>query len=302
MKKIISLKKSTLVIISVFLAAVIGILAHAQYSYSEIERNIVNYKLQKKSQGRVNISAVSLNNLEMDEWGAYEKSSKRQIYFHDNPISQLQFSPSGKMFGFLENRDIYDEKIPDNEEVIFYLGETGGKDYKEVYHGSYHTSGWEWLNENEVVIYTSCGTECEVAFLYDARNPGEAAELWAVGYEWSPDKQMILSYYYALGYGVGVQNKKGEDIFLITRKYSEPYSELANKTIAVWSPDSTKLVLVIKKEKEDKMEFLAYDIKNGFKRIYQGDIPNYIDGREIRWSADSKHVFHGDLVVNLDEN
>ncbi|MDO8592905.1 MAG: hypothetical protein Q7R92_04025 [bacterium] len=298
MKKIISFKKSALIIIGAFLIAAAGLLIYARECNSKIEKNFSDYKLQKKSQGKVDISTVSLNNLEQDDLWVYEKSSKRQILFYGNPIGQLQFSPSGKRFGFLEYRDIYDKKTPYDEQVMLYLGEAGKKDYKIAYRGSFKTAGWEWLNENEVVAYTGCGTECEVAFLYDTHNLKEGVELWAVGYEWSPNKQMILSYNYSIGYGVRVQNKKGDDLFLIARDHPEFYNEFTDETTAVWSPDSGKLALVIKKEKENAMELLVYNAKNNFKQILRADAI-YAKDQKILWSNDSKNLVYGGLSITM---
>lgn len=285
MKKKISSKKSILMIVGVFLIATVVILAYARNSNYEIEKNFVHYELKKVSRGKIDLLSVSSEKLEQDELWVYEKSSKRQVYFHNNPIGQLHFSPSGKKMGFMELRNIYDKKIPLTEQVVLYIGLTKGTKYQAVYYGDFKTSGWEWLNENEVVAYDNCGTECVVGFLFDARDGRKKADLWAVGHEWSPDRQMILSYNYTIGYGVRVQNKKGEDLFLITRRQPRSYNKLILETRAIWSPDSAKLALAIKKEKEDKMEILVYNTKDNFKKIYQSDML-LADVPEIRWSDD----------------
>lgn len=298
MKKQISSKKSILTIIGAFLIAVIVILIYARDSYSEIKKNFVHYELKKLSRGKIDLLSVSLEKLEQDELWVYEKSSKRQVHFNNNPIGNLQFSPSGQRAGFMEFRDVHDKNISITEQVIFHIGLTNGKKYQAVYHGDFKTSGWEWLNENELVVYDNCGTECVVGFLYDVRDGKKEADLWAVGHEWSPDKQMILSYNYTIGYGVMVQDKKGEDLFLIARQQPIPYNKLMDETRAIWSPDSTKLALAIRKETENRMELLIYNTKDNFKIIYQANML-LAEVPEIRWSDNSKNIVHGDLVVNL---
>lgn len=285
-------------IIGSFLIATIIILAYARDSYSEIEKNFVHYELKKISQGKIDLPSVSLEKLEQDELWVYEKSSKRRVYLHNNPIGNLQFSPFGQRVGFMEFRDIHDKNIPITEQVILYVGAIKDKKYQAVHHGDFKTSGWEWLNENEVVVYDNCGTECVAGFLYDARDGRKEADLWAVGHEWSPDKQMILSYNYTIGYGVRVQNKKGEDLFLIARQQPVPYNELAQETRAIWSPDSAKLAVAIRKETEDKMELLIYNAKDNFKKIYQVDII-LADVPGIRWDDNGNNIVCGDLAIKL---
>jgi len=49
-------------------------------------------------------------------------------------------------------------------------------------------------------------------------------------------------------------------------------NDLESKTQAVWSTDSTKIALFIKKEKEDKMELLVFDTEKNFEQIFQSDM------------------------------
>ena len=65
----------------------------------------------------------------------------------------------------LEDSDISDESVPWDKQVVLHIGETASKKTKEVYRGSYKTSGWEWFSENEVLVSYGCGTECEVLYL-----------------------------------------------------------------------------------------------------------------------------------------
>ena len=46
------------------------------------------------------------------------------------------------------------------EDISLAIMNIATKDIKTVYTGSYHTSRWEWNDQNHVSVYYNCGTCC----------------------------------------------------------------------------------------------------------------------------------------------
>ncbi|MFH1187614.1 MAG: hypothetical protein V1688_01995 [bacterium] len=161
---------------------------------------------------------------------------------------------------------------------------------REIYKGSYHTSYWEWLSDNEVIVYYGCGTECMAGFVIDANTGVRKAQLqYGVGYEWAPNKKMVLAYNYTAGYGITIGNKENEILFIIRRDPPNEYNDFVDKTKALWSPDSSKLALIIKKENSDEMEILVFEATN-FGKIFQSNI-KFAENTEFVWENDNKIIY-----------
>ncbi len=218
-------------------------------------------------------------------------------YLKSNPES----SPLGGKIGhfiFLNNQ----EKETDyNNYIALEITDKSGKNKKEIYRGDHHTSYFEWLNEDEVVVYYGCGTECMVGFVIDADTGQKKSELqYGVGYTWSPDKEYVFAYNYSGNYGLTVGDRKDNVLLSMAREH-EPRIKfgLISKTTAAWSPDSQKIALIIKKEKEEKMEMLVY--KRGekkFERIFQKDVSVYNEKDVLSWVG-KNDLRYGEILVNV---
>lgn len=195
---------------------------------------------------------------------------KRGVTHNSHPIDYLIFSPSKNKFGYFENLDIYDKNVPYDKQLILHVVDQNTKDKKEIYHGSFRTSDWEWFSEKEILVGYNCGTECKVLYLIDIDSNKRHTLQYGVGYQWSPNKELVFAYHYTAAYGITVGDKFGNETFNLRR--DKNFSELIWKTKAAWSPDSKKLALIIKKENQEKLELLVFDVENNFKTIYQKDL------------------------------
>lgn len=181
--------------------------------------------------------------------------------------SHLILSPDKKKLGFFQDNDREGEEIDYNNYTLLKMMNIDGSEVREIYRGGYKTSYWEWLNNTEVVVYYGCGTECMVGFVVDINTAERKAQLqYGVGHEWSPDKELVLAYNYSGNYGITVGDKKGNVVFSLKREHS-PYSDLVYKTKAIWSSDGNTISVVIKKENQEELERLVFDVKDDFKLV-----------------------------------
>lgn len=208
------------------------------------------------------------------------KRSATELLTNDGkPKTHLEMSPNGQKLGyFLELNSFIDKEKNKKIDSIDYdnytaliIMNTDASEKKEIYKGDYHTSYWEWLDNNEVAVYYNCGSECMIGFVIDVDTGTEEAKLlYGVGHEWSPNKELVVAYHYSGGYGITVGDKYGNVLFEFRRPLPSVYSKLAaNETKATWSEDGKTLSLVIKKENEEKLEIIKFDVDNDFKIISQ---------------------------------
>ena len=249
-----------------------------------IEGNGKNIKFFTKDNEIVRQDGSNLDNLTKD---GYRKS-------------HLKISSEKTKLGYFVNLNSLNS--PDKEtdyenHTALMIIDVNGQNKKEIYRGSYHTSNWEWLNENEVVVYYGCGTECMVGFVTDTNSGQRKAELqYGVGYEWSPNRELVVAYHY-WNYGITVGDKKGKELLSIFR-HTTSYRDLSGKTKSIWAPDSSKLALIIKKENKNQMELLVFDVTNNFKKILRRDVDN-ADEYNLEWSEDSKLIKLNDVEVKI---
>lgn len=212
-----------------------------------------------------------------------DNGSVQKPVYKGQAISQMQFSPSKKKLGFYYESGNYSSSARDIGLAVMDIGD---KSIKKIYEGDYKTSYWEWLNNEEVVVYYGCGSECLAAYIVNIDSGERTAELqYGVGYEWSPDKKSVIAYNYADKYGVTVGDKAGKIIFSLKRSQSAPY-DLIYKTAAEWSPDSGKLALIIKKENQNRRELLVFDAQADYERIFQSDVDDYED-MKLNWKGEN---------------
>lgn len=215
--------------------------------------------------------------------------------------SQLKISPNNAQLGYFIDLNCLNK----NSSSIDYENHTSLRiidldkiSSKEIYKGNYHTSSWEWLNDNEVIVYCSCGTECMAVYLIDADTGEQKTQLvYGVGYEWAPNKKIVLAYNYSAGYGITVGDKNNNELLVLRREFSDLHNNLVYETRALWSPDSSKLALVIKKENVDGMEILVFETKD-FEQIFRSDI-EFAENAEFAWADNNKIIYDGvEFLIN----
>lgn len=281
---------------SIFLVVFFAFGVNYFLSSEEDMLNAKNVALDEK----VEIDEVSLSEIQEDKNESYRDKDGRLVVFNGNSIGQVFFSPSGKKVGFMENRNIYDKNIPYDQTRILYIGNAQDKNFQEIFHGSFRMSGWEWFSENEVIFNSSCGTECQVVYWSDLDSGEKSVLQYGVGYEWSSDKKLVFAYHYSGNYGIVIGDKKGKELFSFVREHKKFNSEsLSWKTKAVWSQDSTRLALAIKKENEEKMELLIFDIENDFEQLYKRDINDKSEEYNLKWSDDKKIIFVNNEEISM---
>lgn len=189
--------------------------------------------------------------------------------------SLLKVAPDQKKIGYykhLYSKPIYQDKTSYYENylaLIVYDLITGEE--KEVFKGDYHFGDWEWISPKEIILYRGCGTECVGFWRVDIENGEKNVVNYGVGYKWSPNKELVVAHHYSGGYGITVGDKYGNVLFEFRRPLPSIYSKLATETKAIWSDDGKTLSLTIKKENEEKLEVIKFDIDNDFKIVSQKD-------------------------------
>ena len=147
----------------------------------------------------------------------------------------------------------------------------------------------EWLNDEEFVIYRGCGTECEVVYIFDLKKNFEQKLYYGIKHTWSPDKKYLLAYHYAIEPGITVGDRSGTRLFTLRREYPKDGKEVSTHK-AIWSPSSSKLALIINKNKEAELELLVFDVENSRKLLSQKDLDSS-DFTDFGWK-DEKTVFY----------
>lgn len=163
------------------------------------------------------------------------------------------------------------------------LGETGSSGNPQV------RPMVEWLNDDEFAIYRGCGTECEAVYIFNLKENFKQKLYYGVKHTWSPNKKYVLGYHYAIQPGITVGDKFGNELFTLRREYPQN-GESRSTHKAVWSPNSSKLALIINKDKEQELELLVFNIENGFKLLLQKDL-NSSEFTDFGWK-DEKTAFY----------
>lgn len=196
-----------------------------------------------------------------------------------------------KINHLIKSTSLYEGEVLEKNTKIKNL-EAQIKDYSKSY------PAIEWLSDEEFVVYRGCGTECQVAYIFEPEKNYTRRFFYGVGYQWSPDKSYVLAYHYTLC-GITVGDKLGNELFTLRRDGNKIFPKLAEKTKGAWSPDSKKLALIIKKEDKEKLELLIFDAKNNFQIIYQKDLEDinfsnfsWIDANTVSYqiNGESKEV------------
>lgn len=199
----------------------------------------------------------------------------KQLTDDDFGKSSLEVAPDQRKLGYfrhLYSKPIYQDEASYYENylaLMIYNLDTGEE--QEVFRGDYRFGNWEWLSSKEIILYRGCGTECVGFWRVDIETEEENVVNYGVGYQWSPDKELVVAHHYSGGYGITVGDKYGTIFFEFRRPLPPVYSRLADETKAIWAEDGKVLTLIIKKENEEKLEVIKFDVDNNFKIISQED-------------------------------
>ncbi len=214
-----------------------------------------------------------------------KKEKDNEIILDDNKTekSHLKISPKNIRIGYFASESQKENEFYKDKTELLVV-DTMKSIRKKIYTGDYHTSDWNWLDEKEAVVYSGCGTECEVAYLIDTESGKTTSRLqYGVGYEWSPSGRLVAAYNYSNHYGITVGNRSGETVFSIQREYPAKYHETISQTKLLWSPDSKKIALLIRKEEENKMELMIFDVEKNFKLLTKRDADYNFSNNELKW-------------------
>ena len=282
-KKIIFLMFIFLVCTAIFMAVI-----------SKVKKANLNTDKTLTENRTIEISEIPLEKIIEDEYRRLfyiDNQTKKRVVQNNNTLSRLQFSPLKDKYGFTENLDNDEHDKP----ILIFTGDMNSKETKEIYRGNFKTSGWEWFSNEEILVSAGCGTECEVLYLIDLES-GEKIELnYGVNYKWSPDKTKVLALHYATIPGFTVGDKFGNELFTLEREFLE-YSKLFDLLQTEWSKDGEKIALVIKKDNEEKMELLVFDVQNDFNIIFQNDI-EILDNIELSWNNNKVLINDKEYVI-----
>ena len=220
---------------------------------------------------------------------------KNEIVYKDHPVNQFYFSPKKDKFGYFVDYSS-DQDVNYDREAVLYIENTQSRKPKEVFHGTFRTSGWEWFSNDEVLIDESCGTECHVQILENLITGKEYVLQYGVGYTWSPNKKWIFAYNYSYRTGITIGDKFGNIIY--KHHILPPENETANTPLAVWSPDSSKLALVMKKSDDKSFELIILNSGENFKEIFKSNVDT--DKKfELKWALDGKTLNINDQKIIL---
>ncbi len=199
-------------------------------------------------------------------------AARLKIYGRENEELKersLLFSPDGKKSAYFQHKFITEiSEIGDNDYVSLAVEEKEKR--QVVFTGNFRLSYFEWLNDGEIAVYQGCGTECMVAYHIDLIKKQTRRLSLGVGYTWSPDLKYVLAYHLALQQGISVGDKFGKHLFTIRR--DSPNSREFLPAKASWSPDSSKLALIIHKERSSGLELIVFDVANKFRTTFRSDL------------------------------
>lgn len=249
---------------------------------TSIIRKIENIEVDKPN--KLNKYTLGTTTPESEE----EKREKHKEQNEDFKKRSLEFSPNKIKLAYFQNKLTEDIESLGDSDYVSVIVEQDGKQ-ETVFQEDYHLSYLEWLDDREIVVYRSCGTECLIAYIVDTETKKQQALTLGVGYLWSPNKQYVAALYYSYKYGISIADRgseHGQTVFQMRRDHPPTGSRLGNKTQVAWSSDSAKLAIVIRKNNEEKLEMVVIDIQKDFETKYQQDlISDDISG--IAWEGSS---------------
>ncbi|MBI4243171.1 MAG: cell wall hydrolase [Planctomycetes bacterium] len=158
----------------------------------------------------------------------------------------------------------------------------------------------EYIADNSVAVYYSCGTECMGVRVFDEKTGKQKAEFnYGVGYIWSPDRRRFAAFHSSAGHGFTVGNGKGEVLFIYTKPLENSF-DIPN--FGQWSPDSSKFAVVIQDSETEYELFVVWGF-GGATRVTSVRIPSaqtYV----IEWDPTSRFVSVNNdaAILEVDES
>lgn len=95
--------------------------------------------------------------------------------------STLKFSPSGKKHAYFQHKFTTNIKEIGDEDYTSLIVNHKGRE-ETVFQGSFRLSYFEWLNDEEIAVYRSCGTECLIAYIVNLETKAHRELTLGVGY------------------------------------------------------------------------------------------------------------------------
>lgn len=218
------------------------------------------------ARGMSDITAMRVFDVAQEEYGNawhIEDGLARKVAYLGEEISYLRRSPSKRFIGFFHDTS-GDERA--GKDVALEVMDIETKDVTMVYEGDYKTSDWEWIDDDQVIVYHNCGSPCYSFTIMSTK--GEALygpRMFGLSYTLSPDKKWLLgSVDWNRTLGVSVMNieTKKEHEFI---QAGIPNHEYAAYARAVWSADSRKLAVLNKQPDSEHIEAVVYDVGNDFR-------------------------------------
>lgn len=201
----------------------------------------------------------------------------------------LLLSPGGRRRAYYQHKFISDLTEIGNNDYTSLVVEEKGKT-QTVFTGDHRLAFFEWLDDKEIAVYQDCGTECLMVYLIETQTGESHRFFMGGGYSWAPNKKYVIAFHDVPDDGISVGDKFGNALFTLRRGSPNTQAMVPNLR-AVWSPDSSKIALVIHKEKSSDLELIVLDITNEFKGVLRKNLV----GREIselRWQGPRRLIYN----------
>lgn len=182
----------------------------------------------------------------------------------------LLYSPSGLQIAYIEHKFIMNISEIDNNDYV-HLIVAQGENKRQVFSGNYQIGFFEWLSDDTIAVYKNCGTECMIAYRIELPTLQTHRFYFGSGYTWSPNGKYVFASLSVPQHVITVADAFGTSLFTLRR---EPLV-ISNTSVphkALWSPDSSKLAILIGKESKEKLELIIFDVENNFSLLSRHDI------------------------------
>lgn len=220
-------------------------------------------------------------------------SDELRLKIHERENEELKgrsflSSPSGKRVAYFRQKFVSNvSEIGEDDYTSLVIEEEGKK--RTVFSGDHHLSFFEWLDDNEIAVYQDCGTECMMVYLIDTQTGRSHRFFMGGGYSWAPNKKYVLAFHDVPSDGISVGDKFGNVLFSLVRENPNTQETVANLR-AAWSPDSSKIALIVHKELSSDLELIVFNVLNKFKITLRKDLPEK-EFSELNWRATGKLTY-----------
>ena len=223
-----------------------------------------------------------------------EDGGKEILVANDYDKFDLRVSPRRKMFGYFQALHLPGEYDEDSDSAaeeaywnnytgLFILGPRGENVPKEIYRGDNKVRAWEWVSDDRVIVYRSCGSPCDSYVIINTKGYIlQKSTMLGLAHALSPDKQWVLGYAIWPGeIGVRVRNIDTQEEYAFIRTGGKHY-HYAGYIKALWSDDAGVLAVLNKKKDEPHLEAALYDVKDDFRVLYKETVACELIGDDLR--------------------